>query len=95
MQAFGYILRKVPHRALPPAVRCILLEAAAVASEARVHGAGQLLAESIVAPAHALHSRADAVLATLLAEGLETSIDTGEPPSSQADSASVDQRGST
>jgi hypothetical protein len=70
LQAFGYLFRKLPEQNLPLAVRHVLAEVAATASEGRVHGAAHLLAESVLGPANGLHSRASTLLATLFAQGL-------------------------
>jgi hypothetical protein len=70
VQAFGYLLRKLPEKSLPETVRHVLAESAATASKGRVHGAAYLLAESILGPAHGLHSCATAVLDAVLAQGL-------------------------
>lgn len=70
VQAFGFLLRKAPHRNLPVIVRAVLLEAAAVASPGRVHGAGAVLGESVLGPTSSLHSRTPALLEALLAQGL-------------------------
>ena len=70
VQVFGYLLRTVPHHGIAAAMRSVLAEGTAVASQARVHGCGALLAESVKGPKHALHSRAPALLQALLDQGL-------------------------
>lgn len=78
MQAFGYLLRKLPEKNLPEAMCHVLEEVAASATEARIHGAAYLIAESVLGPANRLHSCASTLLDTLLAQGILQDGSSGE-----------------
>lgn len=56
---------------------CILSLRAVNPTQERAHGAGMLVAESVLGPEHNLHSKAGSVLALLLQEDLLTPEDFG------------------
>jgi hypothetical protein len=56
---------------------CCVLSSAVNPSQERAHGAGLLVAESVLGPEHSLHSKAAAVLTLLLQEDLLSPEDFG------------------
>lgn len=66
LQVFGFLVRKAPSKRLRPLVVAIVAEGVATGDPARTHGAATVLAESLLAPRHGLHSRSEEVLSALL-----------------------------
>lgn len=63
-------MRSASPASLRAGVRALLAEQASRPSDEKTHGAGLLLAESILGVSHGLHSRAPAVLQLALQEDL-------------------------
>lgn len=69
-ESLGYLFRHATDKQLRAGTRALLAEHAIRPTPAREHGAGLLIAESVLSVSHGLHSRAPSVLALLLQDGL-------------------------
>jgi U3 small nucleolar RNA-associated protein 20 len=74
-QALGHLLRHAQPQAASAAAKATVAEAVTRPTEARVEGAGLLLAAAVAGTSHSLHSRAPALLAPLLKGDLLSAAD--------------------